>query len=151
MLMLNMPEVVLKAINDVNERLEKQKVKSAERAWAIYNAYEKLKENGVEGIPAELSEGQCQYGFSVDVKEPSQWGKIHKSVGKLSVSDKQPVMEADTGKRGAKMQKVRLVLSPEGELNWLLQFRTERKLTKKDKCKVKTVTNKSIQVVCNLG
>lgn len=150
MLMLTASEVVQRAVNDMNADLQRNMREGMERMTAIYAAYEKLKAAGVAGLPENLTTWTVRWGFSVDVKEPKEWGKIHKALGKLTLTDKRPV-ETDTSKRGRKVQKVQLVLAPDEKyLRYNVQFRVERKLTKADKCKVTVVKNKSVEVVCSL-
>lgn len=150
MLMLTAPEVVQRAVNDMNADLQRNLREGMERITAIYGAYEKLKEAGVAGLPENLTMWTVRWGFNVEVKEPKEWGKIHKALGKLELTDKRPV-ETSTEKRGRKVQKVKLVLSPDVKyLRHNVQFTVERKLTKSDKCKVRVVKNKSVEVVCSL-
>lgn len=157
--MLTAPLPVQKAIETINEAYKRDLQNDIAKAQAIYDAWLKLKAADVKGIPDELSQWQCRWGFTVDVEEPKEWGKIHKAIGKLEVSDKTPVeppSEYDENgqpkkKRGKKVQMIRLRLSPPVKhLNYNIMFTVERKLSKNDKCQVKVVTSKRTEVVCSV-
>lgn len=146
--------VLDKAIAETNENQKKYTEKLVARIQALHDAYNKMKEAGVKGIPDELNTYHLTCGMNIEVKEASEWGKIHKAVGKLTVYDKQPVREDDdTKKKGRKVQMINIVLAPEGyghPLYYSLHFTTQRKLTKNDRCQVKVVTRKEVQVVCGV-
>lgn len=136
-------DVVQQAIAKTEKNYESQKTNAIAQIHAIKEAYDKLKENGVEGV-GELGIYDLMYGFSITVNDSTQWGKIHKAVGKLQQYDKQPIGDGRTNK-------VMVILTPEQKgLHYNLKFKFERKLTKKDKCKVITQVSKQKVVVCSI-
>lgn len=150
---------VQKAVETLNANYKRDLENEIAKTQAIYDAWLKLKAAEVKGIPEEITQYQCRWGFTVDVEEPKEWGKIHKALGKLELSNKIPVEQPkeydengnEKKKRGKKQQMIRLVLSPEvRHLNYNIMFATERKLNKNDKCQVKVITTKRTEVVCSV-
>lgn len=149
-MMLTANSVVQETVEMLNQSYKEWLENSVKSVQETFNAIETLKANGVEGVP-DADKWNLRYGFHIYVTEPSQWGKIHKSVGKLELSSKEPVVNSDNEKKkGKKKQLVKLYLRPTNPAFKSVYFITEKQLTKNDRCQVKTVINKSVQVVCSV-
>ncbi len=112
---------------------------------AMAEAFFALQEAGVIEATEQCHDWTIRYGYNVEVKTPEMWGKIHKVVGKLICSNKEPVGDG-------RSQRVKVTMTPEKwQLQYNFKFTFEKKLDKKkDKCKIVTTREKVTRVVCNV-
>ena len=114
------------------------------RINAHAEAFFALQDAGVIDANKELWASDAQYGFTVKVTDPKMWGAIHKVVGKLICSDKNPIGDG-------RKKMVQVTMTPERTyLCYSVRFQFEKKLDKNDKCKVVTTREKVTRVVCNV-
>jgi hypothetical protein len=124
------------------QECEDTKKRAIDRIVVIAAAHNNLTTAGVAGLP-ELDTWNLRNGFTVEVKDAEQWGKIHKAIGELECYDKSPV-----GK-DARNKNIRVIMSPKNpDLNYWVKFAFVRKLEEGDKCVVKTKTKREIYVEC---
>jgi hypothetical protein len=139
-----MNEVLAKVTAQIEEDAAVTARAGKNRAFALLEAYNRLQAEGIE-LP-KLEAYHLRWGFVVNVTEPSQWKGIHKAVGRLVVQEKEPVT-----KNGKPTREIRLTLSPPSSLlAWYVKVQVVRKLKKSDPCRVRVVTTKSVQVVCEV-
>src|SRR5687767_3975086 len=95
---------------------EETKKRAIDRIVLIAAVHNNLASAGVTGLPT-LDRWNLRNGFTIEVKDAEQWGKIHKAVGELECHDKSPV-----GK-DARNKNIRVVMSPKNpDLNYWIKF-----------------------------
>lgn len=138
----NMNNVLAEAAQKIIDEHEKYKNVELERLPIIAEAYKNLVDAGVNGLPT-LDVYALRGGFTVEVKDPEQWGKIHKAVGELECWDKRPM-----GK-DARNKNIMVVMTPKNvNTNYWVKFSFVRKLDETDKCTVKTKLRRETYVEC---
>lgn len=147
--MLSAPVAVQEALNEANTIYRNMMESSAKRYAMMYDILCKLHKEGI--YHREPTKLDLKYGVTIEVKEPKMWGRIHRICGKLELNDKSAVTPSSDSKKGRKVQMIKIRMMPvQKELQYNLFFEVTRKLTKNDKCKVKVVTRKSVEVVCSI-
>lgn len=132
-----------KAVDYHTKRYNRDLDNCMTRLAKIAAAHAALIENGVKDVP-ELDIHNLNNGFTVDVTNQEDWGKIHKAVGELQCVDKTPM-----GK-DARNKNIRVTMTPKNELSYHLNFRFVRKLDATDKCEVKTKLTRQTYVDCKV-
>jgi hypothetical protein len=113
------------------------------RILEIYNALLALDTECVKKRTHPLHASDLRWGFTWLVRNPADWGKIHKVVGKLEEHGKEVIDE--------KENKIRVTMraaNHEDKSRYHIAFLFDKKLKDTDKCKIVSKTETHHTVVC---